>query len=197
VKGGGDMHTHFYHASNLGGLTELLPLSKMHGEDGFVCYLSPDRAYALFYLRDMEINHVTAYIDKNSIAIYQEQFSNQLMTMYHGRSGYLYTCINDGSIRQGHTSGVWISKSPVYISESEHVCNVYDEIIKAEQHDLVRIIRYEDQTAEHKRGHLEIAKHTILANKLQQVDTPKSRFYKHNFPTAWLAAMDESERHSE
>jgi hypothetical protein len=71
----------FYHASNIKNLRELLPLSTMHGGGEKVCYVTPVRAYALFYLRDMEINHVTCWVSGEGVVGYEEQFPNQLKTI--------------------------------------------------------------------------------------------------------------------
>ena len=88
------MNDILYHASNIGNLTEIKPLSKLHASGETVAYFTPIRAYALFYLRDMEINHVTCSVNKDDVVVYHEQFSNQLKTLYQGRSGYLYICEN-------------------------------------------------------------------------------------------------------
>ena len=72
------MNEIYYHASNIGNLTEIKPLSKLHGSGEAVAYFTPIRAYALFYLRDMEINHVTCGVNKDGVVVYHEQFPNQL-----------------------------------------------------------------------------------------------------------------------
>ncbi|MDR0287310.1 MAG: hypothetical protein LBI03_06380 [Clostridiales bacterium] len=68
----------FYHASNIENLSELLPLSTMRGTGEKVCFFTTTRAYAFFYLRDMDINYVTCGVHDNGIVIYEEQFPNQL-----------------------------------------------------------------------------------------------------------------------
>ena len=52
---------------------------------------SPQQSYALFYFRDMEINHVTCGVDDDGIVVYHEQFPNQLAVIYGSRCGYIYT----------------------------------------------------------------------------------------------------------
>lgn len=178
----------FYHASSIGGLHELLPLSKMHGGEKTVCYFTPDRTYALFYLRDMKINHVTCGLDGSGVVAYHEQFPSQLAKIYGGRSGYIYSCASGGLVKQGHTGGVWIAAGPVPVLESEFIKDVYAEIIKAEQNGLVKIIRYEELPDEKKNEIAEMMKNYILKNNLLHIDTKKSRFFKNNFPDSWQAA---------
>lgn len=132
----------FYHASNIGGLKELLPLSTMHGSSEKVCYVTPIRAYALFYLRDMGIDHVTCGVSESGIALYHEQFEGQLKTLYRGRSGYIYTCKGHGSFISTHANGVWASPQPTAVSAEEYIDDVYTEILKAERIKSVKIIHF-------------------------------------------------------
>ncbi len=180
----------FYHASNIGGLDELFPLSKMHSGQQSVCYFTPNREYALFYLRDMEVNHVTCGVDANGIPVYHEQFPEQLAKIYGKRSGYIYSCINTDLIKQGHTAGVWISTEPVKVTGVEYIDDVYAEILKAENRGVVRIIRYEDLTEKKKNEINEMMKNSILKNNRLHSTTAKSLFYKENFPAAWQAVVE-------
>lgn len=123
----------FYHASNLGGLTVLLPLSATRGKKEPVCYFTPNREYALFYLRDMEINHVTCGVDAGGTVVYHEQFPKQLAEIYGNRSGYLYSCAGTDRIKKGHTGGVWVSTKPVAITGAEYIDDVYAAILEAEK----------------------------------------------------------------
>ena len=182
----------FYHASNIGGLTELLPLSKMHGDNAKVCYLTPNRVYALFYLRDMEINHVTCSVDDDGIVVYHEQFPNQLSVIYGNRCGYIYACDDHSKIKLGHTGGVWVATELIDVLQTEFIDNVYDEIIKAEQSGKVQINRYEDLSDEKKVEISEMMKQSILKNGLLYKETVKSKFFKQHFPSSWKAA-EESE----
>lgn len=182
----------FYHASNIGGLTELLPLSKIHGDNAQVCYFTPNRAYALFYLRDMEINHVTCSVDDNGVVVYHEQFPNQLAVIYGNRCGYIYTCDDHNKIKLGHTGGVWVATEPIKVLQTEFIYDVYGEIIKAEQSGTVKITRYENLSDEKKTEISEMMKRSILKNGLLYKDTEKSRFFKQYFTSSWEAA-EESE----
>ena len=184
----------FYHASNKK-LDELLPLSNNHGGDGKVCYFTSNRAYALFYIRDMNINHVTCGIDDNGIPVYYEQFPQQLKILYGGRSGYIYTVINHGEIVSGHTNGVWISTQPIKVASASFIKNVYDEIITAESSGEIQIIRYEDLSEEKKLQTIEMICNSILKHKYISNDCAKSRFIRENFPEAWNMAKEKMKDH--
>ena len=73
-----------YHGSAAGGLTRLT---------GQPCvYLTPYPCYALCYIRDPNVNYVTCGVDKDGVVRYDENFPEQLRTLYAGRSGWLYRC---------------------------------------------------------------------------------------------------------
>ncbi len=55
-----------------------------------VVYFTPNRAYALFYIRDREINWVTCGVKEDGVIRYDERFPDQLKTIYQGVSGYVY-----------------------------------------------------------------------------------------------------------
>ena len=180
----------FYHASNIEGLKELLPLSTLHNSGEKVCYITPVREYALFYLRDMVVNHVTCGVSKDGIVIYDEQFPNQLEKIYRGRSGYLYECSDDDRVSEGHAKGVWVLRRPVSISGVERVEDVYTEIICAERAGRVRVNRYETLSDARKTEIDEMMKDYIADSGFLTEDSPKARFFAENFPRAWgLAEM--------
>ena len=187
------MHKTFYHASNLGNLKELLPLSNLHGGEGKVCYLTPFRAYALFYLRDMDINHVTCSVSANGIVTYHEEFQNQLQTIYGGRAGYLYTCENTGQITERHTKGAWAASEPVAVATVEHIEDVYAEILKAQDRGEVKVISYESLSAEAKVEIIEKWKGIIISRNFWNNNTPKARFIAQNFAESWRAAVAEGQ----
>lgn len=182
------MNKIFYHASSIPNLNEILPLSKMHGSGEKVCYFTPVRAYALFYLRDKETDHVTCGISNEGIVTYEEQFPNQLKTIYQNRSGCLYICENNGRISLGNKGGVWTSNKPVAISYAEIIKDVYAEILNAESDGNVAVIRYE-QMSEHRKAEIaQMIKNYIINNHMTAMHSPKSRFFAENFPQAWEMA---------
>jgi len=147
----------FYHASNIKDLNVLMPISQLHGSDDKVCYLTTVRAYALFYLRDMELDFVTCGMSGDGIVIYDEKFQGQLEALYRGRSGYLYVCENNGQIEMKR-KGIWASSSSVTVLNAEYIEDVYDAILEAERNGEAVIIRYESLSDEKKLENAEIMK---------------------------------------
>jgi len=180
----------FYHASNNGNLDELLPLSILHRSDEKVCYVTPIREYALFYLRDMAVNHVTCGVSSEGVVIYDEQFPNQLEKIYQGRSGYLYICESSDQVTVGHTKGVWVLRQPTKISKVEYVKDVYNEILNAEKHGRIEVNWYEFHSDERKAEITEMIKDYIITSNFLLSDSPKSRFFVENFPQAWELAKE-------
>ena len=178
----------FYHASNLGDLRQLLPLSAMHGSGEKVCFVTSNRAYALFYLRDMDINYVTCGVSGEGIVLYEEQFLNQLETIYQGRSGYLYTCADNSLVEVGHTRGVWVLKQPAEISNVEFIKDVYAEILQAERDGKVAISRFDAHSDEKRAQITKSVAEYIVKNDFLTSDSPKARFFAKNFPQAWELA---------
>jgi len=87
-----------YHGSAAGGLTRLT---------GQPCvYLTPYPCYALCYIRDPNVNYVTCGVDKDGVVRYDENFPEQLRTLYVGRSGWVHRCGGGGGRRgTGPSSG--------------------------------------------------------------------------------------------
>ncbi len=181
-------YNNFYHASNIGNLTELLPLSNAKDSGEKVCYFTPVKAYAVFYLRDKEINHVTCSVTDKGITVYREQFPSQLKKTYQGRSGYLYTCKNNNNIKQAHTDGIWTSVQPVAVSSVCYIEDVYAEILEREKSGEVQIIRYESLSDGQKRENAEVIKDFIIQRGFLTAGTPQARFFNENYPQAWEEA---------
>lgn len=183
------MSNHFYHASNTGNIRQLLPLSTLHSSGDKVCYLTPLRTYALFYLRDRAINHVTCGVSDNGIAVYHEQFPDQLRKSYQHRSGYLYTCENSDNIIKAHTNGVWAAYKPITVTSEEYIEEAYTEILAAEGRGEVQVIRYESISDEKKREITVMMKNLIIRKNLLHSSSPAARFFAENFPEAWEMAQ--------
>ncbi|MCL2363403.1 MAG: hypothetical protein FWC71_01930 [Defluviitaleaceae bacterium] len=182
----------YYHASNIYNLAEILPLSKLHGSEEQVAYFTPFRAYAIFYLRDMEINHVTCGVNQNGVVIYHEQFPDQLEILYCNRSGYLYICENR-NMELAHTNGVWVAYQPVIISRVDFVEDVYADILKAEQAGEVQIIRYNSLSDEKKQSYIDMMESEIANNGYIMSNSKKASFFKDNFPESWRAVKNNSQ----
>jgi len=181
----------FYHASNIGNLKEILPLSKDKDSGEKVAYFTPLRAYALFYLRDMEVNHVSAGMVSDSKIISHEFFQDQLRILYQGRSGYIYACENDDNITLAHTIGIWLAKEPIGVTATEYIDDVYEHIMQEVAAGTVELIRYESLSEEKKQEVTEVTKKDILANNFLTTDSAKSRFWAKHYPQAWELAEAE------
>ena len=167
-----------------------MPLSKDKWSDENVCYVTPIKAYALFFLRNKEINHVTCEVSSKGKVIYNEQFPNQLKKAYQGRKGYLYTCANDGSIAEAHAPGIWSTTKSVFIASFEYIGDVYAEILNAEKLDIVKIIRYETLSDKEKQKISYFVKKFIIEGGLLASDTAKARYYAENYPQPWKEAKE-------
>ncbi|MDD4356665.1 MAG: hypothetical protein PHN98_05380, partial [Smithellaceae bacterium] len=61
----------FYHGSPIAGITELGTRSHTHdGTKTSAVYLTPNCAYALFYIRDLGINYVTCGVTEEGYILY-------------------------------------------------------------------------------------------------------------------------------
>jgi len=181
----------FYHASSIGNLKEILPLSKDKGSDDKVAYFTPMRAYALFYLRDMEVNHVSAGMVSENKIISHEFFQDQLRTIYQGRSGYIYACENGDTITLAHTTGIWSAREPVAVTTMEYIDDVYDQITQEVAAGSVQLIRFESLSEEEKQKNTEIMKNYILENNFLTTDSAKARFWAKHYTQAWTLAEAE------
>lgn len=105
--------------------------------------LTPNRAYALFYIRDLEINFVTCSVAAEGYVKYFENFPDQLQTLYEGKCGFLYKCGIKDSFEETSEKDIWVSKKPVSVTAVEEIRDVYAEILKCEANGLVRVFSYE------------------------------------------------------
>ena len=171
----------YYHGSPAGGITSLVP------PPGGVIYLTSCRAYALFYIRDLAVNHVTCGVAEDGAVVYDEQFPGQLRVIYAGRGGWLYTCEGSGLVPGGSP---WIATSDraVSVIDAEYISDAYETIRRGMDAGAVRVRRYEEKTEEQKRDITEMMVHTIFKNALLDADTPKARFIEQSFPKAWAYA---------
>jgi len=184
----------FYHASNIEGLKTILPLSesKNKADKDKVAYFTNVRLCALSYLRDMDVNHVTMGVGDDNILECYEYFPDQIRIMYQGRSGYLYTCENNGSITTAQSSDIWSSKVAVDVTAVEYIDDVYDHIMKEIASQNVRFIRYGDWSEEQKHANTIGMKNFILERNLLTANTAQSRFWAKYYPEAWKMAEVEN-----
>lgn len=176
----------FYHGSPIANIAELSTLSYTHDESKkSAVYLTPNRAYALFYIRDLDINYVTCGVTEEGFIRYDERFLDQLKKLYSGRSGYLYTCADDSNYEKTNTRDVWVSKEPVKIISSEFISDVYKELQKYIESGVIRVARYETLSETEKEDIYNMTVWSLYRSGLTEKDTPKANFYCENFSEAW------------
>jgi len=186
----------FYHASNIKGLKEILPLSESKNKEDKekVAYFTPVRLYALSYLRDMDVNHVTIGAGDDNVPECHEFFPDQLKIMYQGRRGYLYTCQNNGNITMAQTASIWSSKEAVGVVKTEFIDNVYEHIMLEISATNARFISYESLSEETKQEYNVNMKDFILERNLLTINSAQSRFWAQHYPKAWKMAQAENNR---
>ena len=188
----------FYHASNIEGLKEILPLSesKNKEEKDKVAYFTTLRLCALSFLRDKEINHVIIGVGDDNVPECREFFRDQLRTMYQGRKGYLYTCENNGSITVAQAAHIWSSKKPVDVVKTEYIDDVYYHIMIEMAAGNVRFISYESLSEKTKQEYTINMKDFILERNLLTANSAQSRFWAEYYTEAWKMAEAESANNS-
>lgn len=176
----------FYHGSMTAGITELGTNSLTHDESKVkTVYLTPNRTYALLYIRDLEINHVTCGVTSEGYIRYDEQFPDQLSKLYKGVSGYLYHCRDEGNFALTQTRDVWISYKPVTIKSVEYIPDVYDELLRYEANGDINVIRYNELTDERKQFYYDMALQYIYKMDFVNCTSKKAMFWRDSFPQAW------------
>ncbi|MCL2301006.1 MAG: hypothetical protein FWC27_12765 [Firmicutes bacterium] len=171
----------YYHGSPVAGIQTLAP------PPGGVVYLTNCRAYALFYIRDLEVNHVTCGV-RNGVVLYDEQFPGQLRALYAGRGGWLYACEGNG-FAPGKDPWIVTAGSAVTVASAEHIPNAYEAILREIEAGAVRVDSYEGKTAERRRDITEMMVRLILQDGYLSAATPRARFFERSFPEAWALAQ--------
>ena len=169
--------------------TPIANITTLASPPGKALYLTPFRAYALFYIRDLQVNHVTCGMTKEGVVIYDEQFPGQLRALYAGREGWLYTC-EEGNFSPGNDPWIVTSDRTVPVTSAEFIPDAYEAITREIEAGTVRVRRYEDKTEEQKRDITGMTAYYILKNNHLGANTPKARFYEHSFPAAWACALE-------
>ena len=147
----------YYHGSPAGGIVSLVP------PPGGVIYLTSCRAYALFYIRDLAVNHVTCGVAEDGAVVYDEQFPGQLRAIYAGRGGWLYIC-EGGGLVPGSSPWIATSDRVVSVVDAEHIPDAFEAIRREMDAGAVHVRRYEDKTEEQKRDITEMTVCTIFSN---------------------------------
>ena len=149
-----------YHASPIGGLTELRPHISNHGIP--LLYFSQKRENTFVYLS----NAVEKYCRETGFAYngpwkkwgpygftddgrqrLEEYYPNALEETYRGVSGYIYTV--EKVIRRGHPVPIpdtVTSRGAVEATGCEFIPDAWEAILQAEQEGLLVLRRYEEMT---------------------------------------------------
>jgi len=179
-----------YHGSAVPALTELRPLSALHGSDEKVVYLSSSIPYTLLYIWDGEKTQcsrkwVTGWVE-DGIAYYEEQFSGQLKAFYAGVRGYVYSALKSGDVRSlPHREDLFYSRKPIRVQSVTEIPDVYQALLEYERAGKFCVLRYEDASEEKQAELTDRIATYIIQNNLLEQDSEESRFMKRYFARAW------------
>ena len=171
------------------GAKGLPPKSHLYAEGEITMPFYYHGTYALFYIRDPAVNHVTCGMTKDGIVDYDEQFPGQLRAHYAGREGWLYAC-EENDFTPGSDPWIVTAKHPAPIASVEYIADAFEAIQREIEAGAVRVKRYEDKSEAQKRDITGMTAWVILKNGHLRADTPKARFYARSFPEAWALALE-------
>lgn len=182
----------YYHASPVGGITQLEPRESDHHIP--LVYFSTKRENTLVYLS----NAIEKYcketgfsydgiwkkwgpygFNKDGIQQLHEYYPNALEKTYKGVSGYIYSAENiTDSGFEIMIPNAASSSTSVKVSNVEFVTDAYTAILEAEEKGLIAITRYNEISEKMQ----EWIRNTILHEYENAVDHPDYRhFLKGNF----------------
>lgn len=186
------MTKYLYHGSHIGDINVLNPVSKLHGDNKNVVYLTDNPIYAMLYIWDPIHNlkkgkHITAWT-KNGIVYYEEQFPNQLKSFYDGVKGYLYRIrLTNDCVKLGN--GIYYVENPTEIMSFEEIENVYSAFCEYMQNGEMKVIPFELMTDERRKDINNIITQRIIRDKLvEKNDCDDARFFQKYFPDSWQNA---------
>lgn len=182
-----------YHGSAVPDLTELLPLSVLHGCDEKVVYLSSSVPYTLLYIWDAgkaqySQKWVTGWV-KDGVAYYEEQFSGQLKAFYAGVRGDVYSVLKSGDVLSlPHREDLFYSRNPIRVYRVTEIPDVYQALLEYERAGKFRVLRFEDASEEKQAELTDRIAAYIIQNDLLKQDSEESHFMKRYFARAWEKA---------
>ena len=173
-----------YHGSPEPALEILRPNARLKSGKPLL-YLTNNRTYSLFYIRDREIDFVTCGVDAKGVVHYDEKFKDQLWVLYHGRPGYIY--ITDQKAEKSEVNGIYICHEQARVTDVEYIPDVYKEILKEIENGNVIFHSFESLSEEQKR-----INHQGIVHLLQNIPiTPKKEaFIREYFPDAWKFTLE-------
>lgn len=183
----------YYHASPIGGISQLEPRVSHHGLP--LVYFSKKRENVLVYLSNSIEKYCreTGFLyngkwqkwgpygfDQDGRQRLEEYYPNALESTYKGVSGYIYMAQNmidsgfEVKIPDAATSSI-----PVPVTGVEFVPDALDAILQAEKDGLIRIVRYDEMTDRMREWNMR----TMQEEYEAAVNHPEYRhFLRGNFP---------------
>ena len=174
----------FYHGTMQAGLTELESRSKDHGGGGPVVYATASAAYALVYIRDLEIDWVTAGVDAGGVVRYDERFEDQLRVLYQGVSGYVYT-LTDSGFEPTAKRGVWVSRTCTPVASARFVPDVYTEMLECEARGALAVNRFSALSPDARQANHDTMVTDLYLTDPGKISACKAAFYQTYFAEAW------------
>ena len=177
----------YYHASSVGGITQLEPRISNHGIP--LIYFSRKRENVLVYLS----NAVEKYCKETGFAhegrwqkwgpygfskdgrqCLQEYYPDALEKTYKGVSGYIYSAesIADSGFEVKIPDAA-TSSQPVPVTGAEFVPDAYEAILRAEREGLIVIQRYEEMPEKMREWN----ERTIREEYTEAADHPEYRHF--------------------
>lgn len=175
----------FYHGTSIAGITSLTPRSRHHVTGEKVVYATDCEAYALVYIRDMDIDFVTSGVTSDGTVQYDERFENQLEILYRGRSGYIYTLADVGFRPLAGKRGVWAAGAEAPVTACRFIPDVYEALQEHRRAGRLRVSIYSQLTPKARRECDEMAVVGLFAMDLAGLHPKKAVFYKTYFADAW------------
>ncbi len=179
-----------YHGSAVPDLTELRPLSVLHGSDEKVVYLTSSIPYTLLYIWDAEKTQysrkwVTGWVE-DGIAYYEEQFPGQLKAFYGGVRGYVYSVLKSGDVTAlPHREDLFYSKTPIRVCRVTEIPDVYQALLEYERAGQFHVFQYENASVEMQTELTDRIAAYIIKNNLPERGSEESYFMKRYFARAW------------
>ena len=172
-----------YHGSAAAGIRTL----QARGEKRVV-YLTDNYVYALFYLRDPQIDFVTCGVTRDGTVCYEERFPDQIRTLYAGRSGWIYRCEESAQMEKTRVPGIWVSREDVPVAGAEYIADAYEAIAPYLADGRVRVRAFETLSAQERAGNDGAIAEYIRNSGIIRETSPRAAFYRERFPAAWEQA---------
>lgn len=184
----------FYHASVNPNLTQLSVVSKCHDNPNIKCaYVTDNYFYALFYIRDTDINIVTAWVNKYGKACYEEQFKNQLEVLYQNQKGCVYHCEENPTITKSSSNGIYYSTVPITFKKKEMIENVYQLLTTGIANGDIQITRFNCVSKERINDLYKNIADKIAKNDFYKNNKKLRKFYYRYYRKAWLVALKQKQ----